>query len=73
MMVKNAFEDPKNCQNNEHELNYKTVGIQFVFINLLTISMIPPISAIDHRKMPTRTSSDVGLVVLYLSKKATIT
>jgi hypothetical protein len=26
-MVKIAFEDPKNCQNNEHKLNYNTVGI----------------------------------------------
>jgi hypothetical protein len=26
-MVKNAFEDPKNFQNNEHKLNYKLVGV----------------------------------------------
>jgi hypothetical protein len=26
-MVKNAFEDPKNCKNNEYKLNYKTVGV----------------------------------------------
>ena len=26
-MVKIAFEDPKNCQNYEHKLNYKTVGV----------------------------------------------
>jgi hypothetical protein len=24
---KNTFNDPKNCQNREHKLNYKTVGI----------------------------------------------
>ena len=26
-MVKNAFEDTKNCQNNKHKLNYKTIGV----------------------------------------------
>jgi hypothetical protein len=41
-MVKNAFEDPKNCQNNEDKLNHKTVGIQSVFANLLIISKNPP-------------------------------
>jgi hypothetical protein len=41
-MVKNAFKDPKNCQNNEHKLNYKTVGIYYALVNLLTISMNPP-------------------------------
>jgi hypothetical protein len=41
-MVKNAFEDPKNCQNNEHKLNHKIVGIQFALAYLLTISKNPP-------------------------------
>jgi hypothetical protein len=41
-MVKNAFEVPKHCQNCEHILNYKTVGVKYVLINLLTISMNPP-------------------------------
>jgi hypothetical protein len=26
-MVKFAFDDPKNCQNNEYKLNYKIVGV----------------------------------------------
>jgi hypothetical protein len=41
-MVKKAFEDPKNCQNNEHKLNHKTVGVQSALANLLTISKNPP-------------------------------
>jgi hypothetical protein len=42
IIVKNEFEDPKNCQNNEHKLNYKTVGVYCALANLLTISMNPP-------------------------------
>jgi hypothetical protein len=41
-MVKIAFEDPKNYQNDEHKLNYKTVGVYCTLANLLTISMNPP-------------------------------
>ena len=26
-VVKNAFKDPKNCQNREHKLNNETVGV----------------------------------------------
>jgi hypothetical protein len=61
-MVKNAFKDPKNCQNNEYKLNHKTVGVQSLLANLLTISKNT--SDIDHSKMPTKASSDVGPIDL---------
>jgi hypothetical protein len=47
-MVKYAFEDPKNCQNNEHKLNHKTIGVYCALANLLTISMNLPTSDIDY-------------------------